>query len=606
MSVYSQEADLSFDFGYPYSSFELPVTSSSSPELMPVMDFALDPVFLDLDLDLELASGYQPYTAPEQAHKPHTHTRSSSRASIYSSASTVDSTSDSVCTRLSTPPRASPPVHHHGPILLPKIRSQDQDVDTAPPRHHHISAHKTVTPPPAPRRVKTRRPAGNHARSYTNPETLSNMAAFAHMSFSTPTPQPQQHQLDDSFSNSLLCSPASFAPECETPSTRRSSSVDAAALNKYGYPTYRQAPVVQQPDFTFPSAYTPRAPSPLAVGAAAASVTPEPTPSSVLKTFLTSPNPAASLVRTVSFPHRDPNIKHFWWDVRSVRSWSSFTASTILSLPGASGLLSTPVPATLLPQPAMSARHPETEAALHSIYASYYLPKLNAALALSSSRPLHITVPSAKKPMAGTEDLLFAVNPAGESSTASAMFGGKPSARVVGLVRTFDRFNTGMRVEGNIKRVEYLRGLAALHYAMREHGCRYGFILTEIELVVVRNGTQATPFFGDLEIASVQLAAAAPSETSMSEVPLTACLALWGLCQMASNSSPQPPHAHWRSEIGAPAEGTRRKAKPRDSWMPAPQLAEKREAKRTRGWIWPEDAIGRKEMGRRGVRYNGI
>ncbi|KAF3352589.1 hypothetical protein VdG1_08755 [Verticillium dahliae VDG1] len=62
----------------------------------------------------------------------------------------------------------------------------------------------------------------------------------------------------------------------------------------------------------------------------------------------------------------------------------------------------------------------------------------------------------------------------------------------------------------------------------------------------------------------------------------------------------------WKAEIGAPAEGTRRKALARDSWMPTPQLAEKREAKRARGWVWPEDAVGRKELGKRGVRYGGV
>lgn len=189
------------------------------------------------------------------------------------------------------------------------------------------------------------------------------------------------------------------------------------------------------------------------------------------------------------------------------------------------------------------------------------------------------------------------------------MFGGKPTARVVGLVRSFDRFNTGMRVEGNIKKVDYLRGLAAIHYAMREHGCRYGFILTEIELVLVRAGTDSTPFFGDLEVTSVQLAASISEEdldhSGISAMPLTACLALWGLCQIAGDETPAG-HAHWKAEIGAPAEGTRRKAKPRDNWMPQPQLAEKREAKRSRGWVLPEDPIGRKELGKRGVKYGNI
>ena len=208
-------------------------------------------------------------------------------------------------------------------------------------------------------------------------------------------------------------------------------------------------------------------------------------------------------------------------------------------------------------------------------------------------------------------DCMFVANVAGQRADAATIFGGKPTARVVGLVKSFDRFNTGMRVEGNVKRVEYLRGLSHLHYAMREHGCRYGFILTEIELVFVRNGGESTPHFGYLEVGSVQLAAASPDGDALAGVPsaldsvqLTACLALWGLCMLAGDE-PVPGHARWRSEIGAPAEGTRRKALPRDDWMPPPQLAEKREAKRSRGWVLPEDPIGRKELGKRGVRYAG-
>lgn len=253
-----------------------------------------------------------------------------------------------------------------------------------------------------------------------------------------------------------------------------------------------------------------------------------------------------------------------------------------------------------------TSRHPETEQALHSTYASYYLPKLNSALACSTTRPLQLSVPPKTTNTTNNgmqTDCMFVANVGGEASTAVAMFGGKPTARVVGLVKSFDRFNTGMRVEGNVKRVEYLRGLAHLHHAMREHSCRYGFILTEIELVFVRNGAEQTPHFGYLEVGSVQLAAARDNQDSH-EAQLTACLALWGLCMLASDE-PAMGHAHWKAEIGAPAEGTRRKALPRDDWMPQPQLAEKREAKRARGWILPEDAVGRKELGKRGVKYGG-
>jgi hypothetical protein len=220
---------------------------------------------------------------------------------------------------------------------------------------------------------------------------------------------------------------------------------------------------------------------------------------------------------------------------------------------------------------------------------------------LSSQRPLQLSVPASTK-QTGVSDHIFTANVTGDSASAAAIFGGKPTARVVGLVKSFDRFNTGMRVEGNIKRVEYLRGLSHLHNAMREHGCRYGFILTEIELVVVRNGGENTPHFGFLEVSSVQLAATGESDDEDEEQNLTACLALWGLCMMAADE-PAPGQVSWRSEIGAPAEGTRRKALPRDDWMPQPQLAEKREAKRTRGWVFPEDPVGRKELGKRGVRY---
>ncbi|RYP76381.1 hypothetical protein DL771_001820 [Monosporascus sp. 5C6A] len=516
------------------------------------------------------------------------HARSSSYGSFCSSIES--SPSDSVSTRVTTPSRSPPPVRQHGPILLPKIRSQDQAIDSPPKR-----IKTSPTPAAKPRRQGSIRPT--HTRSFTSPETLNSFSS----SFFTTAGEDQS-----SLSQSLLCSPMTF-PQDSCHSRRASTvSLDGSTLEKYGFPTYRQMPMyvpaVTQPQneqFMYNN-FAPRAPSPLSLAS-----TPDPTPSTTLMSYLTTSNPAPSLVRTISFPLRDPSTKHFWWDVRQVRSWSTFNLDTILSLPGASALLNCPVPQPLLQQPiTSSARHPETEAALHNIYASYYLPKLNAALAVSSQRPLQFSVPSIKPGGSiSVNDNIFVANVMGESSTAAAIFGGKPTARIVGLVKSFDRFNTGMRVEGNIKRVEYLRGLAHLHHVMREHGTRYGFILTEIELVLVRNGGEGTPHFGYLEVTSVQLAAAAQGDDE-EETPFTACLALWGLCQMAGDES-APGQAYWKAEIGAPAEGTRRKAMPRDEWMPQPQLAEKREAKRARGWVLPEDPVGRKELGKRGVRYGG-
>ncbi|SPO04013.1 related to sialidase [Cephalotrichum gorgonifer] len=570
------------------------------------------------------------------------HARSSSRGSVYSVVSSAASTADSLSTRMTTPPRASPPVRHHGPILLPKIRSQDQAIGSAGPAAGPAAPakkriRKSASPCPA------RKPAAaavrkSHARSFTNPETLNFAVPFVpqQQQQQQQTPQPEEHhQFEDhrfeghTRSQSLLCSPATFTtpngtPTPEPPVRSASCGVDDGLIGRYGFPTYRQMPTYlpatttsqasSQSDSGYtmysasgPADYAPRSASPL-------SYSPEPTPTTTLLSYLAAANPAPSLVRTISYHHRDPNARHFWWDVRQVRPWTTFNSTTVLSLPGATTLLTCPVALPLLPTPAApSTRHPETEAALHAIYAQHYLPKLNAALAVSSTRPLHLSVAPKPASASASSDLVFVANGPGESASAAAIFGGKPTARVVGLVRSFDRFNTGMRVEGNVKRVEYLRGLAALHHVMREHSCRYGFILTEIELVIVRNGTEATPHFGHMEVTSIQLAgrdsgADFDLEAMMDgEAEMPACLALWGLCMLASDDvHTMAPGAYptWKSDIGAPAEGTRRKAMPRDDWMPKPQLAEKREAKRARGWVMPEDAVGRKELGKRGVRYS--
>jgi hypothetical protein len=572
------------------------VSEASTPP-----NFAFDPALLDMSIHPN-------------------HVRSGSEDSTFSS---MGSPPASTSSRFSTPAPATPPpathtlpIRQHGPILLPKIRPQDQamDIPVAPPLAKRTK--RTSTPPVAMRRTpiakasakskSTYRPT--HARSYTNPESLSYSAfAFA-------------PQLDDITASPVEASQdnsAHFQHARRSSSSNISAAVAAAAaaagsggaLTFSQMPTYVAATPRAPSEIVFPSCFT-KGPSASVARASPApamsSVVSESVPQSTLAAYLTTANPAPSLVRSISYVLRDPHAKHFWWDVRQVRSWNDFSVSTILSLPGAAGLLSCPVPVSSLPAPSPANRLPENEAMLHKTYAAHYLPKLNSALALCSARPLQLSVPT--KTTQGMPDQLFVATVAGEPATAATIFGGKPSARVVGLVRSYDRFNTGMRAECNIKRVAYLRGLAALHHAMREHGTRYGFILTEIELVVVRNGTDAVPNFGFLEIASVQLNASAPEGqfsagmSDMESMPMTACLALWGLCMMAGDEA-TPGQVHWRSEIGAPAEGTRRKAQPRDSWVPPPHVVEKREAKRSRGWILPEDAVGRKELGKRGVKY---
>ncbi|KAG9248782.1 hypothetical protein BJ878DRAFT_287091 [Calycina marina] len=526
------------------------------------------------------------------------HSRSSSHVSMYSQ----ESSPDTANTQLSTPSRS--PIRQHGPLLLPKIRHQDQEIHHSPPkRFKKILSNKSQTLKPT------------HTRSYTNPEAIS-------------------FDFDDSFpsqtrSMATLCSPISLTTTTNA-HQRRSSvpALDGQTISKYGFPTYRQMPsyIPSEPGsrietFTGQPTYIPqRTPSPLhhSIEFGDMLISPIDNGQTTIMAYLTAPNPAPALVRQLNVHVRDPSAKHAWWDIRQIRPWTSFTPTTISSIPGLHALLNIHLPTSTLPTPPRPSSQPETETELAAICTAFYASKLNAALSLSLGQR-HLAMRPTKGDAAG-----FLSNYTDDAS--SLIYGRTPGlARVVGLVKSFDRWNTGMRVEGNHRKVEYLRGLAHLHAKMRENSCRYGFIITEIELVVVRNGAEATPHFGYLEVHSVQLAAHSPPastclfsavennfalEGEVEELvappqKMTALLALWYLHMLAKDER-LGGQVSWKSEIGAPAEGTRRKCLPKDEWIPEPQLAEKRECKRARGWVWPEEAVGRKELGKRGVRYGNF
>jgi len=524
------------------------------------------------------------------------HSRSSSHVSMYSQ----ESSPDSVNTQLSTPARS--PIRQHGPLLLPKIRPQDQEIHSPPKRFKKTPSTKAPMFRPT------------HTRSYTNPESISFMN-------------------DDNFPSqtrpmTTLCSPITMTSTSDSHQRRASvPTLDGQTIGKYGFPTYRQMPTYipsasnsQTETFVQPMYVPQRTPSPLQNSIEFGDMLMSPIDDSqtTMMSYLTSTNPAPALVRQLNIHVRDTSAKHAWWDIRQIRPWTSFTPTTISSIPGLHALLNINLPTSALPTPLRTTSQPETEAELAQIYNSFYASKLNAALALSLG-PRHLAMRPTKS--SSTSDAGFVSN---YIDDASQLIYGRGLGRVVGLVKSFDRWNTGMRVEGNHRKVEYLRGLAHLHSKMRENNCRYGFIITEIELVVVRNGAESTPHFGYLEVHSIQLAehSTPPSTCTFSDVEssfsiegeveeperkqkMTALLALWYLHMLAKDDRLEG-QVGWKSEIGAPAEGTRRKCLPKDEWIPEPQLAEKRECKRARGWVWPEEAVGRKELGRRGVRYGSF
>ena len=177
-----------------------------------------------------------------------------------------------------------------------------------------------------------------------------------------------------------------------------------------------------------------------------------------------------------------------------------------------------------------------------------------------------------------------------------------------------------MRREGPARKVEYLRGLAHLQKCMRDHSCRYGFILTEIELVCVRAGCddKGQPYFGYLELSegiatkqSVHAVDAEGADASPEpeEVPMTVSLALYYLLMLAK-ATPLPGQPSSFMDVGGPGAMTRQRVwhgvdnieeergkEGKDKWVPEPQMGEKRDAKTARGWVWPNDPWHKREGG---------
>ena len=231
--------------------------------------------------------------------------------------------------------------------------------------------------------------------------------------------------------------------------------------------------------------------------------------------------------------------------------------------------------------------NPDTTSALHKAYIAHYATKVNAALKVSLGDK-HLTLRSYTQHPGARQKPDFVSN---YDSDFELTIYGDGRGRIVGLVRSYNQWNTGMRSDGPSAQIEYLRVLALLHRFMREHNCRYGFIMTEIELVCVRAGLEVVPHFGFVELsAPVQLNSYGPGK-------MTAGLALWYLHMLAKNQN-LPGQCGWKIDVGTPVAQTRHKHLARDQWMLKPEGREKREAKRNRGFVWPEEPLNRKECGK--------
>jgi hypothetical protein len=460
------------------------------------------------------------------------HTRSSSHASsMYSQ----ESSPDSINTQMTTPARS--PIRQHGPLLLPKIRPQDQEIHSPPKRFKQ-------TP----------------RKAATNPQRC--IQTFPHRE-ATPTPSPitflpQQDNIPShTRSMSTLCSPISFTQQPNQERRASSVGVDSQSLGKYGFPTYRQLPTY------IPSATNPQTETFMVQNFYH---TPQRTPSPLHQNLLLDDMAVEPPRRRHN--HNPNGLPHFAQPGPSSGSAAQHPCprhehQTLLvghpanppldqlhpnnhqhSIPGLHALLSIALPTLTFPTPPRTSLQPETETELQSIYNSFYATKLNAALSLSLG-PRHLVM----RPSKSTTDASFISN---YTDDTSQLIYGRGLGRVVGLVKSFDRWNTGMRVEGNHRKVEYLRGLA--------HTCTATCASTAVDTAsssprssssLSETAAENVPHFGYLEIQTIQLAAHDnPQTCTFEEVEgsfvdageenvvqrkpkMTALLALWYLHMLA-------------------------------------------------------------------------
>ena len=524
---------------------------------------------------------YRPATPDHGENSGHSRNSSPGKFSIWSSPGSPKSRA--------TTPSDSPIIIPSGPTLLPRIRTQDQglDQDVFTSKTHRRAFSTNCNPPSQPRPSRP-----GFQRSTTSPPQCS----------SVPTPVSTTSTVDTWAESSAINSPAPFSssyagrPLGHVRSTS-TPAVDLASLRRFGNPNYRTLPVYLTQPPQYSNAMLPALPdfsspeSSVQASTGYRDLTPElclDGPTTTVMDYLTEPNPALALVEKVStgIGHH----MHCWWDVRNLEEWDDFNLDTIMAIPDfsyseeSSGLLNVPIPAAALPKPHGNQPIVElsNERALQDAITTFYAAKINAALKTCQGHQHYITM----VPQRSKED-----GPFFQSAYANDETRALGRGRVVGLVKTYGVWNSSMRKEKNSKQTLYLAGLSHLHRLMRESNTRYGFIITEIELVCVRMGTEeGKPYFGFLELSK-------PVALSK-QTDLTACLALWYL-HMLAGDAPLAGQCSYKIDIGPPhpppgvplsRQHVRKSGlEGRDPWMQRVQEGEQRSARRARGWVFPEE-----------------
>jgi hypothetical protein len=392
----------------------------------------------------------------------------------------------------------------NGPRLLPKIRDQDQVIEPVTPTKHDLRK--------APRPFNA--PLAQHAY-YTKTVQSANLAAneglygdLAQEVFSQeylqevtpPVPSldftssitPEDH--NNSFPSIYGSFPNSLYDQTNEPYLANDLSCFTSYNDHHdSSPTRKPTQTMLPGNANYPSIYPsarPRTMQALAQNPCR-SLYQMPTPMDIIQNqytqilpatkttllqYLSLRNPALALVSPENI---QPSVSdpYWWFDVRNVRPWSNFTLETMLDMPELRTLLQSEVPWDDLPTPHRVGLKPLEPEHVHLAHRDHYATKLNTALKASSTQ--------SNLQIRSNENGIPLISADFVSSVSTDPSGG---SRVVGIVLCYAQRDSSMRNGNPILRVEYLRGLARLQHALREHGCRYGFIIAEIELVCVRYG----------------------------------------------------------------------------------------------------------------------
>ncbi|RMZ90696.1 hypothetical protein DV736_g2092, partial [Chaetothyriales sp. CBS 134916] len=547
---------------------------------------------------------YRPITPPEGAAGQRSHSRNYSSASSYYTNSTATDTSPESVVTISTTSSRSPILCQNGPVLLPKIRTQDSSLA-----------------PPAAGQFK----AGHRRGSSTNSIHSFGRASQRRPSYRCATEPVESTNLMSPISNAPLSRATSLAP---TPSP----GLQYAHVHrtKKAHSRHGSASSVDKPPainleatFDMPAAIEvlsrpiSLSPPPSIVQPAPPTLASQPeVETSSLITYLTNPTPAINLVRHLSSAPGRTMSSHFWWDIRNLRTWTEFNMDTFSSIPDLLTLLQFQHASSTFPSVQQSGSHlptlsPASEPDLVKYITTTYFPRCNLGTQLSlGHNSIHLyPAPLSQITNTASAPTFLANYPTDSDRTLT----GLPRGRMVGLCKSFNNWNSGMCQEGAPAKVKYLRGLAHLQKCMRDHSCRYGFIITEIELLCVRAGSdeRGQPYFGYLELAKPIATKTFMPESELGDedfnVPMTASLALYFML-MLSKKTPLPGQLSSFMDVEASGALTRQRIwhgcdvpeeergkDGKDKEMPEPQMGEKREARTVRGWVWPSDPWHKRE-----------